>query len=117
MTIKKFLPSIVMIIVGLSLISPVLAQQNQLATSSIRISGVQDIIKIINNIAKWMYTILLALVVIFVLVAAFTFLTAGGKTENVKKARNQIMYAVIALVVALLAFSINTIITNILLAK
>lgn len=112
--IQKILPGILAIIISVLIISPAFAQQNQLATSSIQINDVQDVIKIINNIAKWMYNILLVLVVIFVLLAAFTFLTAGGKTENVKKARNQIMYAVIALLVALLAFSINAIVINIL---
>jgi len=56
----------------------------------------------------------LVLAVVFILLAAFTFLTAGEKTENVKKAKHQIYYAVLALVVAIIAFSVSTIIQNLL---
>jgi len=93
----------------------VLAQtDNSNNISSIKISSIDDILRIIQNISQWMYRIILVLVVIFVLLAAFTFLTAGEKTENVKKAKHQLTYAVIAIIVAILAFSISTIVQNIL---
>jgi hypothetical protein len=83
-------------------------------SGSINIRNIDDILRIISNISKWMYNIILVLVVVFILLAAFTFLTAGEKTENVKKAKHQIYYAVLALVVAIIAFSISTIIQNLL---
>ena len=108
-TMRNFL--LTCLTVGLAM--PVFAQDAQLE-GSINISSIDDVLKIINNVAVWMYRIILALAVIFILIAAFTFLTAEGKTENVKKARQQIFYAVIALIVAILAFSASTIINNIL---
>jgi hypothetical protein len=46
--------------------------------------------------------------------AAFTFLTSSDNTDNIKKARKQILYAAIAVVIAILSFSVSTIITNVL---
>jgi heme O synthase-like polyprenyltransferase len=103
------------IIIGLAL--PVFAQSNinqNTEAESIQISSIDDILTIISNITSWMYRILLAIVVIFVLMAAFTFLTSSDNTDNIKKARKQILYAAIAVVIAILSFSVSTIITNVL---
>ena len=59
-----------------------------------------DGIGIIVNI---IFTILMAVAVLFVMIGAFMFVTAGGDTEKITAAREKILYAVIAVVVALLA--------------
>jgi len=66
---------------------------------------------IINKVARWLYTIVLALSTIFGLYAAFLYLT--GDPKNVEKAKKQLIYAVIGVVVAIFAFSINAIIRGI----
>jgi hypothetical protein len=38
-----------------------------------------------------------------ILVAAYMFITAGGTPDNVNKARNYILYALVGLIVAFLA--------------
>ncbi len=106
---------ILYVVVGLFAIVPLAIAQEELPT--IQVKNVDDVIKIINNVASWMYRIILAVAGIFVLMAAFTFFSAGEKTENVKKARNQIYYAVIALIVAVLAFSITKIVTSVLVSS
>lgn len=60
----------------------------------------------IDNLTNWFYGIFLALAVIMVVYAGFMFLTAGGDVEKITKARNALMYAVIGVVIALLAKSI-----------
>lgn len=44
--------------------------------------------------------------------AAFNYLTAGGDQAKVKKASQMLIYAVVGIVVAILAFSISTIVTG-----
>jgi hypothetical protein len=66
---------------------------------------------IINKIARWLYSIVLALSTIFGLYAAFLYLT--GDPKNVEKAKKQLIYAVIGVVVAIFAFSIDAIIRGI----
>lgn len=80
----------------------------------VKISGPNDVIKLINNIAKWFYNIVLALAVIFALIAAFHYLTAGGNPQTIQKANKQLLYAVIAVIVAIAAFSIKTIVVTLL---
>lgn len=52
---------------------------------------------------NWFFTILTVLVVIYVLVAAYNYISSGGDEEKVKKANHQLLYAGIGLAVALLS--------------
>ncbi|MBI2591253.1 MAG: hypothetical protein HYW34_01080 [Candidatus Brennerbacteria bacterium] len=56
---------------------------------------------IINNITSWVSGLLIAIAVLFVIYAAYLYLTSAGDAEKVKSASNYILYAVIAVVVAL----------------
>lgn len=60
----------------------------------------------IGRIVNIIFTILMAAAVLFVMIGAFQFITAGGDTEKVTAAREKILYAVIAVVVALLSWGI-----------
>jgi cytochrome bd-type quinol oxidase subunit 1 len=70
---------------------------------------------IIMNVARWMYTVVLALAVLFILIAAFQYLKADPK--SIAKAHKQLMYAVIAIIIAILAFSATKIVENFLNGK
>jgi len=59
--------------------------------------------RVLNNAINWLFYILIFAAVIVIILAAYTFLTAGGNPDNVKKARDYVLYALIALVVAFLA--------------
>jgi len=58
---------------------------------------------VLNNIIDWLFYIILIAAIFMVLVAAFTFLTAAGDPEKTTKARNYILYAIVAVIVAFLA--------------
>lgn len=62
-----------------------------------------DVIRIFERIANWLFSFLLIAAVIMIVVAGFLFVTAGGKPEQITKARNIIIYALIGVVVAVLA--------------
>lgn len=66
----------------------------------------------LNRIINILFSILMILAVIFILIAAFNYLTAGGNAEKVETAGRQIIYAIIAIVIAVLARSIPFIIRN-----
>jgi len=69
-------------------------------------SGIQTYGQLRNKfdvVGNWMFGILLLLAVIFIIVAAFKYLTSGGDAEKTKSARDFIIYAVIAIAVAILA--------------
>lgn len=66
---------------------------------------------IIMNLATWLYRIVLAVAVIFALIAAFQYLSGNPKT--VEKAHKQLLYSVIGIIVAIFAFSIVAVVQSV----
>lgn len=58
---------------------------------------------IVDGIVNWGFSLLVGVAAIFIIWAAFLYLTGGAVEDNIKKAKNFILYAVIALVVGFLA--------------
>lgn len=75
---------------------------------------IAGLLEVIKTISRWLLSFLLVLVVIFVLWAAFLFVTAGGNPAKVEEARARLIFAAIGVAVALLAWSVPTIIKGIL---
>jgi hypothetical protein len=64
------------------------------------------------KIVNWLITISFAVAALFIVFAAFTFITAGGDPEKINTARNQVLYALIGVAVALLAWGLVTFIKS-----
>lgn len=64
------------------------------------------------TIVNWVFYLLIVLTIIFVLVAAFKYLTAAGDPEKVKSAGSTLLYAAIAVVVALIAKGLPLIVSS-----
>ena len=62
-----------------------------------------DIFDALENLTNWLFTLLLIIAVIFLIIAAFTFVTASGDPDKVGKARNFVLYALIGVAVAVAA--------------
>ena len=67
------------------------------------IDSVTDVEVVLNNIVRWAQVIFFILAALFIIFAAFEYLTAGGDDEKVKKAKNMLIYAIVAIAVALVA--------------
>ena len=67
---------------------------------------------LLNRIAFTFSAFIFAIAIIMVLVAAFQFLTAGGDAAKATTARGTLVWAVIGLAVALLAFSVPSIVVS-----
>jgi hypothetical protein len=74
--------------------------------TSVSITTVQQIYNILDNLIGWIFTFFFAVAVVFLLSAAFTYLTAAGDSAKVGVAKNRLLYAVIAIAVALVAKSV-----------
>lgn len=83
--------------------SPALAQTPQ---------SKDDIIKVANNILLWVSTIFWIVAGIATLYAGFLFATAGGSQEQVGKAKKQLLYAVIAIAVGVIARGLPQLVQN-----
>lgn len=60
----------------------------------------------LNKIFNWVYTIVFVLAAFFLLLAAYTFITAGGDPEKVGKARGYLLYAIVGVIVGVLAYGL-----------
>jgi len=80
------------------------------------ITTVGGLVDIVRGVVRWVYIIFFILAVLFILFAAFTYLTAGGEAEAINKAKTQLIYAAVAIAVALLAVGFQQIIQTFLTA-
>ena len=76
------------------------------------IDSVQNVLNFMCIIFGWAFYFLIALAVVFGVIAAFKYLTSSGESEKVKSAGNTLLYAAIAIAVALLARSIPLIVAD-----
>lgn len=75
------------------------------------VTSISAIITIINTLANWVFSILLAIAVIMLLLAAFNWLTSGGNEEKVGSARKMLIWALVGIAVALAAKGLVMIVT------
>lgn len=94
--------------VGLALATPLIgfAQTTAVPTT---VAGVYDVLETVFQV---IYTVFFIIAAIFILIAAFKYLTAQGDPEKVGAARQMLVYAVIAIAVALVAIGITQVIAN-----
>ncbi len=73
----------------------------------------KGLMKVVKNIINVVIGIVGVVAVVMMIVGGINFITSQGDTAKVTKARNTILYGVVGLVVALLAFAIvNFVIGN-----
>jgi hypothetical protein len=77
------------------------------------ITSANELLNVVKSIIGWVYAIFFVLAVLFILMAAFTYLGAAGDETKLAKAKNQIIYAAVAVVVALLAVGFSQIVGSI----
>lgn len=70
------------------------------------ICGMCCLLNTIYNITNWIFFILIAIAIIFIILGGFMFVTAGGNAERTITARQYLMYAAIGILVGLLAKAI-----------
>ncbi len=76
------------------------------------VTTVANVFTVLCQLLGWLFILFIILAVVFVIVAAFKYLTAGGDAEKVGTANHMLIYAVVAVVVAVLARAIPVIIAN-----
>ncbi len=85
---------------------------SELISDAPKVEKIGGLIDILKAIVKWTYIIFFLIAVLFLIFAAYNYLTAQGDPEILKKVHNQLIYAVVAIAVALMAVSIDVIIKN-----
>jgi len=103
------------VVILLSLVALIMVPMGVLAQQEIpeTITTPDALVTLIETITNWVFTVFLLLAVLFLIIGAMQFVTAGGKPESVSEARQKIIWAVVGIVIALLARSIPAVLTNI----
>lgn len=73
------------------------------------VSDIEDasgVIRAMNTITNWIFSGFLTIAVLYVLWAAFDFLRAQGNAEKFDQAKKSLLYAAIAIAIAVLSKSI-----------
>lgn len=92
---------------------PVLAfAQGAPALPSTNLTGPRQVLSFLCEIAGWIFAFLIVLAVIFILIAAFRYLTAQGNPESVSKANQSLIFAAVAVGVAIVAKAIPAIVSG-----
>jgi hypothetical protein len=109
---KKLIYIIPLIAFSLLAVAPAFAQFEQTSPPKTP-DTVSGWLGILQKIATWFYSIILAISVFMILMAGFNYLTAGGDQAKVKKASQMLIYAIVGIVVAIIAFSISKVVTSV----
>jgi len=86
-----------------SILAPALVFGQAPALPGTTVSSPAQAITLLCSVAGWIFFFLIILAVIFVLYAAFLYLTAAGDDSKIKQAGNILIYAAVAIAVALFA--------------
>ncbi|HAJ44885.1 MAG: hypothetical protein UV53_C0009G0024 [Candidatus Azambacteria bacterium GW2011_GWE1_42_9] len=96
----------IMIIGAQSALAQIIDIPNPLGPEGLTIPG------LVAKIATWLLEIGSVIAVIVILWAALVFMTSGGNKERVTQARQTLWYAIIGLIVLLLASGVAELIKN-----
>ncbi|MDP3724919.1 MAG: hypothetical protein Q8R20_00425 [Nanoarchaeota archaeon] len=72
-----------------------------ITTTTVRSIG--DVQEIVKDIVGWVQVFFYIIATLFIILAAYGYLTSGGEAEKTKEAKNKVIYAVVAIAVALIA--------------
>ncbi|HPW34501.1 MAG TPA: hypothetical protein PK367_01935 [Candidatus Paceibacterota bacterium] len=69
-------------------------------------------VDVLITVVRWIYTIIFIVAVLFILLAAFNFITSKGDAVKTGTAKKQLLYAIIGIAVALLSYGVVTLVQN-----
>ncbi|MDP3729735.1 MAG: hypothetical protein Q8R26_03265 [bacterium] len=78
------------------------------------IRDLNDVSRVIITLVNWLTGLFFIAAILFLFYSAFLFFFAAGDPEKLKSAKNQLIFSIIAILVALLAGSIRFIVESIL---
>jgi len=114
-TLRKFALDLVVPVVSLA--APLLAAAqvppSPITAPEAGINSIGAVGSSLCTITNWLFYFLILLAVIFIIVAAFKYLTAAGDPEKVKAASHALLYAAIAIVVGILAKAVPSLVGSI----
>jgi len=82
------------------------------AGSESPIKNVTDIDALVRAVARWIAIVVSVIAVIFIILGGVSYITAGGDEEKAKGARQKIVYGLVGLAIAALAWGAESIVRS-----
>lgn len=76
------------------------------------LTNVSSIFTLFQNVIGWVFVVAIALAVLVLIVAGIMYMTAGGDQAKASKAMKLVMYALIGVAIAALAWALINVIGN-----
>ncbi len=81
-------------------------------TTNVR--SINDITRIIVSLVNWITGLFFVAAILSLFYAAYLYLSAAGDEGTIEKAKNQLIYSIVAIAIALLAGSVRFIVESVL---
>jgi phosphoglycerol transferase MdoB-like AlkP superfamily enzyme len=109
---KKILYIIPLFALAFIIVNTALGQQTIPSVQPVTITDTNSVISIVTKIISVFYTLFFVMAVAFILLAAWGYLTAGGDPAKVKKASTRLIFAIVAIAVALISYGVASFIQS-----
>lgn len=80
----------------------------------VNVTSISQINNIISYIISWIIGLFFTFTTLMLFYTAYTYLTAGGDPKKIEEAHTRLIYSLVALAVALLAFTARYIVASVL---
>jgi len=67
------------------------------------VTSAKEFVVLLEQIVDWIFIVVMVFATIFIVLAGFQFITAGGDPQGVAQARNKLLYAAVGIIVAVLS--------------
>lgn len=78
--------------------------------ASPKINSLTAILTLVNTLVNWFFTIVMAIAVLMLIIAGFTWMTSAGSEEKVTTARKMLIWSLVGIAIALLSKGLVTLI-------
>lgn len=109
---SKVMTVAAILLVAMFMVVPAYAQLDSIPTDVQAPSSVGGLLGIVEAIFNILFIALMLFAGIFIILAAFSYLTAGGDAEKIQAANKKVIYAAVAVAVAIFAKAIPFIVAD-----
>ncbi|MEK7076658.1 MAG: hypothetical protein AAB967_00340 [Patescibacteria group bacterium] len=76
------------------------------------ITSVEDLQNVVSRIVGWAQVFFYIIATLFIILAAFRYLTSGGDEEKIGAAKNMLIYSIVAIAIAAIAGGVVLLVRN-----
>ena len=76
------------------------------------ITSITDVQEVVTRIVGWAQVFFYIIATLFIIFAAFKYLTSGGEDEKVKEAKNMLIYSIVAIAIAAVSGGVVLVVRN-----